>query len=140
METGNLELAENFLNQAKGLAPEDYNVLTEWAYLRYRQAIADPIHPESAGLAEEPRQLLRSLIGRRGDRAQFAFHVYGSQRLAWVRRLTGESEEVRAALNDASLALTHGPRRHPYSDKLKSLSEELKRALLEAAVATRQTE
>jgi tetratricopeptide (TPR) repeat protein len=134
VETGNVNLAENFLNQARSLAPEDYNVLTEWAYLLYKKAVMDPSHPDADALAEEARQLLRDLIRRRGDRDQYAYHVYGSQTLAWVGKLIGRPDEVRALLKDAFDVVKEGAARHPYSEKLRSLSNELKRALLATAV------
>ena len=41
-ERGDLSLAENFLNQAHGLAPDDPFVETERAYLMFSQAGGAP--------------------------------------------------------------------------------------------------
>ena len=55
VESGDLTLARNFLDQAKSLSPEDTFVDTERAYLWFSQACADP-HTETArALAEEAK-------------------------------------------------------------------------------------
>jgi hypothetical protein len=42
LERGDIKLAENFLNQARGLSDSDYMVDTEWAYLQLERACRDP--------------------------------------------------------------------------------------------------
>lgn len=53
VEFGDLSHAENFLNQAKGLAPDDPYVEAERAYLKFAQALMAPNTERAVGLVEE---------------------------------------------------------------------------------------
>lgn len=86
VEFGDLALAENFLNQAKGLAPDDPFVENERAYLLFRQALEGPTGIESPKLVEQATSQLEELINTRGSIDPYPYHVLGSQGLSWVRR------------------------------------------------------
>ena len=60
VEFGDLSHAENFLNQAKGLAPDDPYVDTERAYLMFAQALAAPNTDRAVALVEEATASLES--------------------------------------------------------------------------------
>ena len=60
VEFGDLSHAENFLNQAKGLAPDDPYVDTERAYLMFAQALAAPNTDRAVALVEEATASLDS--------------------------------------------------------------------------------
>ncbi len=59
VEVGDIELAKNFLDQAKGMAPDDYKVQTEWAYMTLKRACSNPT---AAWAQESPNWLTLSKV------------------------------------------------------------------------------
>jgi tetratricopeptide (TPR) repeat protein len=134
VESGDLTLARNFLDQAKALSPDNPFVDTERAYLWFSQANADPLTETARGLAEEARVLLQELINRYGNEDPYPFHVLGSQGLAWARRALGSSHEKGQYLQSLMSAVRTGVERHPRADDLKRLLEDIKREHLEISL------
>ena len=134
VEVGDLALAENFLNQASGLAPTDSFVETEYAYLLLRKAIENPNSSFAPELVREATDTLTSLISRVGDRDVYPYHVLGSQGIAWTRRGIVSTIDKDRFLRGIISHIEDGCRNHPRAAELKSLLEALKREQLEAAV------
>jgi hypothetical protein len=134
VEVGDLALAENFLNQARGLAPTDSFVETEYAYLLLRKAIENPNSSFAPELVREATDTLTSLISRVGDRDVYPYHVLGSQGIAWTRRGIVSTIDKDRFLRGIISHIEDGCRNHPRAAELKSLLEALKREQLEAAV------
>jgi hypothetical protein len=86
VERGDLSLAQNFLSQARGLAPEDPYVETEWAYLLFSQANANPTGASAEQAVEDATAILQVQMNQPNRRDGYPFHVMGSQGLAWSRR------------------------------------------------------
>ena len=134
VEVGDLALAENFLNQARGLAPTDSFVETEYAYLVLRKAIQNPNSSFAPDLVREATETLTSLIDRVGDRDVYPYHVLGSQGIAWARRGIVSTIEKDRFLRGVISHIEAGCRNHPRAAELKSLLEALRREQLEATV------
>lgn len=83
-ESGDIDLAKNFLDQARGMAPDDLNVRTEWSYMTLKRAASSARDPRAADDAARAFDELEEVIAKRGAGDYYAFHVYGSQGLAWA--------------------------------------------------------
>lgn len=136
VETGDLQLAHNFLEQARALAGEDYKVQTEWAYLAIKRAAQNPAALGARERVDEAFGELEDAVDRRGHQDSYPAHVMGSQGLSWVRSapLTqGEKLGVLARLRAVvDAALEH----HRAAPDLRQLAADLEREyLLVGAVA-----
>lgn len=132
VEHGDLRSAELFLNQARGLAAADYKVDTEYGYLLMRKGIESPHDARAKAWVEEGTRLLEGVISGRGDVDDYAYHVLGSQGLAWARRAR-TTEEKRRLLMYYENVVQQGIRKHPFRRNLEQLRQDIKRDLLMTA-------
>lgn len=135
VEVGNLRLAENFLSQARGLSSGDPLVETEWAYLLFKKASADPLATGAGAFAADARTTLLELIRVRGQTDSYPYHVLGSQGLSWSRRGVFGSDARGRYLRDLIAIVEEGLKRHPSSDDLTLLLSDVRREYLELATA-----
>ena len=136
VENGKLDLAEQFLNQAKSISPHDAFVQNEWAYLLFRQAIEHPGSAAAPKLVREATKILERLMSRGGHLSAYPYHVLGSQGLAWSRRGLGSQEKQRY-LRSIVATLDEGINKYPKKKDLNRLHRDLKREYLEMAVPRR---
>jgi hypothetical protein len=135
VETGDLALAENFLNAAVSKAPaRDFRVSTEYAYLLLKKASRSPRAPGATDWAETALKDLEHAMAERGVDDEYYFHVYGSQGLAWARRAPLLPEARRALVRRLMDAVDRGYALHNRSTNLKRLAEDLKKEYLSLAV------
>jgi hypothetical protein len=135
VEKGDLELATNFLGQAKSLAPGERNVETEYAYLLTKKAARNPTHPSAAEWFDDGREALEELIETFGKRDPYPCHVLGSQGLAWARHGNLPSLEKRGLLAKLLEAVNAGIENHPRADDLRVLKRDLEAEWLLTAVS-----
>lgn len=133
VERGSLSLAENFLGSALGLAPDDPFVRTEWAYLQFKKAIANPTSPDSQELVKEATANLKGLIAS-GSSNQYPYHVLGSQGLAWARHAIKDASRRGTYLYELVGIIEEGLRKHPKEAELTELHGALKKEYLETAI------
>jgi len=136
VEIGNVRGAENFLGQAKGLAPDDYLVQTEWAYMMLKRAAQDAEAglPHARDRADQAFADLREAISQRGSFDPYPYHVLGSQGLSWVRRARLSSVEKTAKLRELLDTVRQGRRHHPGARELELLERDLNADYLRSAV------
>jgi hypothetical protein len=135
VEMGSIRLAENFLNQARGLAPDDDFIEAEYDYLLFRKAIENVGALEAAELVERAKKSLLANIARRGLSDAHIYHIYCSQGLAWyLKAMRGGLEERKSWLEDLLRVMDDGMRNHPYDENLKSLKDRLKEEYFNLAV------
>jgi len=137
VELGDLDLAENFLGQAKALDPGNPHIENEWAYLRFSQALGDPNTGHAEEMAESAMKMLTRLM-RRPNGSPHPFHVFGSQGLAWSRRGIRQSRKKGPFLRHLVAEVEKGVMRFPNERELRTLLSDLKREHLELAVPTRR--
>jgi hypothetical protein len=133
VERGDLAQADNFLNQAKGLSPDDPYVDTERAYLWFAQAIEKPGTESATVLAKDATACLEFQIERWGKADPYPYHVLGSQGLAWARRGIPSSMDKERFLRSLVSHAEDGCAKHPRAQDLKQLLSDLKREYLEIA-------
>lgn len=135
LELNNLEGAEMFLSQARGLAPDDYRVQTEWAYMLLKKAcrLAEAGDNRAPALAEEGFADLYDVIWKRGKQDSYPYHVLGSQGLSWSRRATLPALDRTALLNNLLQTVREGRKHHPRNRELELLDSDLYVAYLASA-------
>jgi len=119
------------------MAPTDYLVQTEYAYLRIRLAVDSPTSTEAPQLVQEGFDLLEGVIDERGEIDSYPYHVLGSQGLAWSRRASLSRSARKDLLEELVERVEEGVERHPRIEELQRLHRDLKTELLGLAVEHR---
>jgi hypothetical protein len=130
VEVGDLRLAEQFLNQARSLAPDDYRVETEYGYMLVRKAVESPSDVNASIVFDEGMEILERMIAIRGRDDSYPYHVLGSQGLSWVRRATLTPQERTHLLRSLIAKVEEGRHHHPQEADLRQLAHDLNRELL----------
>jgi hypothetical protein len=137
LETDSLDLAENFLRQAKSLGPSDVFVDNELAYLAFKKAIAHPSGEESALLVDDAIKTLDDVATRREDQMAHAYHIMGRQGLIWTR--VGESDRTKKReLIEFLLKRVRRAGEAHSNDMIRDLQNDLQRELLSLAIPSQQ--
>ena len=134
VEAGDIDLAKNFIEQAKAMAPDDYMVQTEWAYMTLKRASANAAVGWARKSVDEAISELEDAIDRRGKTDDYPYHVLGSQGLSWSRRAVISPTQKGELLERLLHHVKEGLRYHPRSKKLQNLEDDLKREYLMTAV------
>jgi hypothetical protein len=134
VETGDLNLAKNFLEQARSLAPGDHMVQTEWAYMSLKRAAQNATAIDAKERAEEAMQELEDAIGNRGRADYYPYHILGSQGLSWVRNAILSTDEKTRTLARLLNTVQQGVAYHPRRNELKQLADDIQREYLMMAV------
>jgi hypothetical protein len=116
LEDGYPKLAQNFLDQAQALAPDDPYVACTYSHLLFRRALDQVSSLDAKTFVEQARVQLKADILRRGEKNHHAYHILGSQTLAWVRRGLLTFEEKKVLLEELVEIMKEGAQRHPGSE------------------------
>lgn len=133
-EEGDIDLAKNYLEQARGVAPDDFNVRTEWSYMTLKRASKRANDPDSADQVALAFEELEEVIANRGSRNYYASHIYGSQGLAWVRRAPLSRDQKKKLLEQLRRVVAEACKTHPSAEDLKGLKSDLDREYMMLAV------
>ena len=136
VSSGEPDLAENFLNQARQLKPDDYMVQTAWAHMNFVRALADVTATDAASRVERAFRELDDVIAQHADAATpHTYHVYGSKGLEWGLNAPLSREERRVLIDRLRKVLEQGMLKNKDNPRLRLLSRELERHWLMTAVA-----
>lgn len=130
LEHGEFQYAENFLNQAFGLAPTDPLVKTEYAYMTLRRAVIAHLPTESRENLQEGFGLLREAIEDREGSDPHQYHIFGKEGLNWLARGDVTPQEREELLNELQDVVLEGIRSHPSNERLGQLLVEVQKAQL----------
>lgn len=138
VQVGDIRLAQNFLEQARALAPDDPKVQTEWSYMMLKRAYQDPANPSASEWARVAFEELEDAIQVRGRVDSYPYHVLGSQGLAWVRRALFSDDERIELLSRLRSVMREARRLHPGVRDLEQLSHDVERQYLSMALPPEQ--
>ena len=136
LKKGDLDLAENYLNQALSLDADDYRIRTAWCHMTLRRAAEIALDGEEgwrdrATLAmDELDEIIRDI----GGQDYHAFHIIGSQGLHYVRRAPLSFDEKRTLLERVRQTVDRGVRLHSHASELGKLYQDVEREYLKLAV------
>ena len=133
VEAGDISLAEQFLNQARSISPDDPFVQNEWAYFLFRRAVTQPGSAEAPSLVREATEILERLMQMGEYMGAYPYHVLGSQGLAWSRRAMGLKKKEHY-LQSLLTTLKQGIRRYPRNKELGQLYQDLTKEYLQTAL------
>ena len=133
LETDNLDLAENFLHQAKAIYPGGVFIDNELAYLSFKKANRHPGNSDSAELVQGAIDTLNDIVSRYPDQLGHAYHIMGQQGLVWANHAILDKDKKKEFLHylkdKAKIAADY-----TRSDMLRTLHKSIQHAILMLAV------
>ena len=133
LETGSLDRAENFLNQAKSINETDIFVDNELAYLDFKKANLSPSDRGSPALVENAITTLNNIVRYRSDQIPHAYHIMGQQGLLWVESGINDPDKKREFLEYLSKKVLIAVQKEP-NEMMKALHKEITHALYSLAI------
>jgi hypothetical protein len=130
-----LTASKNFVEQARALAPDDPYVRTQWAYATLKRASRQPDDPLAPQHVADAFAELDEAIEQRGRIDAYAFHVYGSQGLAWANRAHLSVDERTTLLQTLRRVVAEGLELHRARRDLPQLARDLEAAYLRLATS-----
>lgn len=129
---GDVTFAENYLLQAQALHERDDLVDTALGHLYLKKAADTPSLEEAIRLRTRGEELLRPLVAKRGRYDFVVYHVLGSQLFGWIRNWSAllTSDAARRELAAVHQLVREGLERHPQSEELQQLENDVRRELL----------
>ncbi len=134
LEGGNLQFAENYLKQADSLDPGNAFILNAIGHLYFRKAVRAASKAESLEYRDRGAAILLEHIERIGKDEAYCFHIYGVQRLNWIRRWAESDDERLRELDSLRQLVRKGTELHPRDKRLKDAAEDVEREYLAIAV------
>ena len=121
LEDGFIQLAENFIHQARGLSPDDALIEITFAHFLFQKALQHPEAVDSPDLVATATGILKAAIAKRGQTDPHPYHILGSQGLAWSRRGLDTFEKKRDYLQSLRIIMTDARSKHPRGEMIGSL-------------------
>jgi hypothetical protein len=125
LEDGLLQLAENWIGQARGLAPDDALIQTTFAHFLFRKAIENPNNADADSYVQTAMGLLKASTAKRGNVDTYPYHILGSQGLAWSRHGIPVFEKRRDYLETLRAIMADAVSKHPRNDMVLKLSKDI---------------
>ena len=121
LEFGDRSLAENFLNQAAGIEPDDHLVQTEVGYLRLMIALEEKDSAVAREMFDAGLATLHGVIQSRNHFDPHQYDIYGRMALKWIDRPDISDSERESTLRDALGVVEQGRTKHPSDSRLREL-------------------
>jgi hypothetical protein len=134
LEDGIIGLAENFIYQARGIAPDDPLIETTFAHFLFQKALHQPTAIDAPDLVANAMGLLKAATVNKGRTDPHPYHILGSQGLAWSRRGLDSFEKKRDYLEDLRRVMLEATHRHPKGDMIKTLYDAVEEEYLSLAL------
>lgn len=135
---GSLELAENYLNQAKSIKEKSSFVKNALASLYYKKALITATKTESDTLKEKADGILLDLLRDKYNTDPYSFHIYGKGNYNWIIQWLKGSEKVREALYGLKKIIEVGCDLFPSNKRLAELKDIISKAILMTAVNSKE--
>lgn len=131
---GDLLLAQNYISQAESLAPKSSYVQTAKCNLFYKQAKSANSIEEAVEYKFKADQLAQSLILKYGKEEQIIFHIYCGGRYSYASKWIKDKTEKKEELLELKSSIKTGLSFHPFSKKLRLISDAIERAYLQLGI------
>ncbi len=126
-----LPLSKIYIEKALSMQPKDSLIITTKGYIDIKLGVANIADSKYKTEAEIAFRELKSLIENGKDRDAHAFHIIGSQGLAWSRKINYSSElERKIWLQDINNYIGKGRKKYPQNTDLKQLSDDVTKEIL----------
>lgn len=134
LSADSLDLAENFLNQAIVLNPDDLFIESEFAYLNLRKANRSPADIGSQELVDDACSSIEAIVQRSPELSAHAYHILGNQGLEWASAGIVNVVEKKEFLLYIEKKVKDGLLLNPGESYLEDISSRIHKAMLSLAV------
>jgi tetratricopeptide (TPR) repeat protein len=134
LQVDNLELAENYLNQADSLDPDNRYVQNALGLLLYRRAILASERTESEAYRATGRQRLQESMSEEFIRTSHPYHITLVQELQWILKWVRERQEQAALLSELRKVGEKARRLFPSDSAIDAAASDVERHYLMIAV------
>lgn len=132
---GNLELAENYINQAESLSPNNTFIITTHCLLYYKQSTATDDENEAYVYKREAENIAIRMMKQSGKTNPHIYHVVIKGRLEfvikWISKYSTKKQELQQLVELSKEALSI----HPHIAKLKELDVIVNKTYLSLGIA-----
>jgi energy-coupling factor transporter ATP-binding protein EcfA2 len=137
---GDLNLAENYLNQAESLAPKSNYIKNAKCNLLYKQSSAATNLGEAIELKDKADQIAQKLLLGQGNNEPYIFHIYCAGRYNFIKKWVTDHEQKKQMLNDLRKTIKTATTLHPFNNRLKVASEAINRAYIQMGISNEDLE
>lgn len=137
---GNLQLAENYLNQAYSMKPKNPYVNNALANLYYRKATQTTSSTESIDLKNQADSILITMMTDRYVDDPYTYYIYGKGFYEWALHWDGNNREfLRNHFSEIQKVTKQATELYPGNKKLRLLNDTIFKAILMTAVNSNNT-
>jgi len=134
LEANVLDLAENYLDQALSLDPDDRFIKSAMGHLLFRKALDAETKVQSLKFREEGSEILLEQIFDPEVVDIHSYHIYCSQRFGWIRKWGSSFDERKQEIEELRKIILRACDHFPRSRELIQLREDIERDYLSLAV------
>jgi energy-coupling factor transporter ATP-binding protein EcfA2 len=126
---GDLQFAENYLNQAESLS-DSYYITTARGQLLLKKGVQARTKAEAIKFKEEGEEIILNLIQTRGYEDPYFYHIYCYQIYNWIKNWTTlDDNEKKQELQTLKDICEHGTTNHPKNKILADMLDSITKAL-----------
>ena len=133
LEVDNLEVAENYIDQADSLDPGNTYISNARGHLYLRKAVLAASKSEAIYFRDIGSELLMNVIEDTDADDPYCFHIYCLQRMLWLQKWIMDDVEKGKELEHLRIVVNCGFRLYSGDRKLVNLKEQIERAYLSLA-------
>jgi hypothetical protein len=134
MEAGNLSLAQNYLDQADSLDPNNAFIQNAKGQLLLQRAIKAPNKATAILLRDSGSDILMANINNPELDDAYCYHIYGLLRLNWLRVWGEDYREKHSELTKLRQLAQKAFRKYPRDRRIMEMQMEVEREYLLLAV------
>jgi tetratricopeptide (TPR) repeat protein len=134
MEAGNLDVAENLLDQADSLDPGNVYVANARGLLFLKRSLIAQHKTEAIYQRDRGSELLLQTIENPDIDDAYCYHIYCDQRLRWLRVWADDTTEKIAELEELRRMIQRGFRLYPKDKRILDVMAEVEKEYLSLAV------
>jgi tetratricopeptide (TPR) repeat protein len=134
LDVDNLDLAENYLNQADSLDHENGYIHNALGHLAYRRAVLADSRPAAQAFRSRAKELLQDSMDAPDKRDAYAYHIAITQELKWILKWVPERDEQSKLLEELRLLAERAKRQIPNDRNISLAVDDVERHYLLIAV------
>lgn len=127
---GDINTAENYINQAESLNPGSYFIQNAKCNLLYKKSILLPTFEEAFDCKAEADDLANALLLTNGAENAHIFHIYCRGVYDYIKRWITDKDEKKIMLLDLKSRVKTGIELHPFNRMLDTIFHAVNRAYL----------
>lgn len=133
LEAGNLEFAENYLNQAESLDSSNIYVINAKGHLLLRKGVFARNKAEALRFRDDGSEILLDTISNPEIDDAFCYHIYCDQRLEWIHRWSQSKDETKAELSKLKTTIDKAAALYANDRRITELRDVITRQYLKLA-------